>query len=557
MFDDAEYGGLSRDEVVEGLQNPDIAARVRFIDQVSALGEPAAAALGLAELLVPLCRGDNTEEQAAALVALGKLGREGLKHIGVVTGYLSANDPVVVAAACRSVGYMADAEQHGSAVAGCLKSKDSDVRASAAVALGLMKAKSYKKDLTDCLKDPAPAVTQAACGALAALGKDAESAAADVAKILSHQDPDSKVAALGYFATVEGAASKLGAEICQCLGDADAGVRAAAVAACSALAGKAVTAKDVAKLLASGGGGAKCAAAVVLGGMGQKASDQAGAIAKLLDDGFDDKQSAMLSAACIMGKQPASLRIAKCAAAEALSKLGNDGAKSAEKVAKLLADGNGEVREYAAEALGRMGAGGAKYEAQVMALFADRDLRAASGAIRAVGSMGQATGGSSPEAVEGVVKMLKSQHPCIRASAATALGTMGDNVFPCMGKLVKCFGDRCGLVRAAVVGAVAKLGVKGHMYAVNVGNCLGDSDAKVRVAALESLALMGGRGAALLEDIADSLADPEVEVRVAALRTIGAFGKEAVALHEAVDMMRSDAVESVRSAATAATEKMM
>merc|ERR1712113_327078 len=99
-------------------------------------------------------------------------------------------------------------------------------------------------------------------------------------------------------------------------------------------------------------------------------------------------------------------------------------------------------------------------------------------AILAVGCMGQASGTSSLATVESVVKMLKSQHPRIRASAATALGMMGENVFLYMDKLLKSFTDRCGLVRAAVIGAVANLGVRGHMYAVDVAKALSDQDVK-------------------------------------------------------------------------------
>lgn len=353
----------------------------------------------------------------------------------------------------------------------------------------------------------------------------------DVAKALSSPDSDSKVEALRHLATAADAA-QYSEHICKCLADDDAIVRGAAVAALSQLGepAGAPLAAEVARLLGAGDCGVRCAAAEVLGTFGVAAASHSTAVARLLEDDSEDNGATMLSIACIIERPKAALRFPKCAAAEALPKFGAEGRAFAGAVAQLLQDPNAEVRASVAASLGAMGTEGAVHEAALLArLASEQDPRVVAAIAIAVAEMGQATSGASSAAIAAVLKLLASQHPSIRSSAARALGIVGEKALQHVKHLLKCLEDRCPQVKVAAVGALAGLGPSAQVYAAEVARLATDEwqPVSVRVAALEVLPAMGLRGAAFADEVAVLLHDPSDEVRDAAVLALESFGIEA------------------------------
>merc|ERR1712137_356364 len=127
-------------------------------------------------------------------------------------------------------------------------------------------------------------------------------------------------------------------------------------------------------------------------------------ISKLLADSFVDANSARLYMACVIEKPPATLRLTKCAACEALSMLGEAAAEFVEPIADLL-EGNAEVwevREAALRALGNMGVEGAKHWRKALELTNEKETFVASAALVALGQMGKSSEFLSEEAVDAV-----------------------------------------------------------------------------------------------------------------------------------------------------------
>lgn len=345
--------------------------------------------------------------------------------------------------------------------------------------------------------------------------------------------------------------------ICRCLGDADPLVRWAAVDRFSVLKEKAQPqAKTVLQALSSQDGCQRCAAALALAHIGEKAA--APDIAKLLDDSFVDEDSARLYMACVIEKPPAYMRVARCAACMALSMLGEAGAAFADSVAALLSSDNvesWEVREAALQALGNMGSEGAKHVEKVFEFIDSKEAYVASAAMLALGQMSASLEGLSEEMVDAVAKKLCSTNPIVRANAASALSTMGSAAVEWyLDDLAKCFEDRCPAVKIAAMYAFTKLGKAGQAFAPAIAGMLEDESCKVRVAAIDSLSLMGERGAALADEIGQYLQDPEGDVRAAAVKALGKFGERASHLRPYLDSMANDSVDSVRSAAAEAVD---
>lgn len=552
---------MTREEVIAALNERDEDLKLQSISQIGDLGEPCAAALGIAPEIVALLEDPSSEIQKEAMLALGKFGSEGAAHCKKVAEFLGSPEPSVAAAACNSLRLM------GQGAAGtlpyvlqCAKHQDATIRAAALMAAGALSGGSDVKGLLDGLNDQSPMVVSAACAALASAGESGKASAADVAKLLSSSVPDNKAAALNYFAQMGSLASSYGSDICKCLADPDPVVRGTAVNVFWALGTEALPmAKDVAALLSKPSAGIKCAAAVVLGTMGEKAvSPVASTIAGMLSDDSEDTEAKMLAAACVIGKPSAAVRLPKCAAAQALACLGaKEKPAYVDKVAALLEDANPEVRASAAKALGMMGAAAVKKEEDILTLLADKDVRVVSGAAIALGMLAKATGGASLKTVETVVALLSSQHPSIRADTCTALGMMGENVFLFTDKLMKCFKDRCSQVKCALVTALPAMGPKAQVYAPDIARLMYEDDVKLRAASAAALGGMGDRGAALAEEVLELLVDAEAEVRGAAVRTLGCFGEESAPFLDAINEMQADPVESVRCDAAEAYGKVV
>eukprot|EP00747_Dinoflagellata_sp_TGD_P166287 gnl/TRDRNA2_/TRDRNA2_188850_c0_seq1.p1 gnl/TRDRNA2_/TRDRNA2_188850_c0~~gnl/TRDRNA2_/TRDRNA2_188850_c0_seq1.p1 ORF type:complete len:590 (+),score=170.40 gnl/TRDRNA2_/TRDRNA2_188850_c0_seq1:63-1772(+) len=545
-----------KEEFLEGMESENEATRAFTIKQIGDLGYiDAELAAKVADML-----GDgSTKVKEAALLTLGKMGEEGAIFANKVADMLNSRDPEVTCAACQSLGLLGPAATFlTDRLVKLFDHQNVVIRAAALKAVGEGMSSMYVHEVIKCLDDASSQVVAGAVSALGNFGTDVSAATEKVAGLLSSQDKDIKIAALDFFAKTGEDGKKLPSGICQCLADEDILVRQAAVAVFEAWAEEAGSlAKDVAAVVTGKYGYGKCAAAVALSYMGEQAAAHAAAVSKLLDDDFEDTASAKLWASCTMAKPKASMRRAKCAAAACLMSMGAAGAKFAGEVAQLLTEAEAEVRESAVQALGEMGAEGAKYEMQALKLLDDKDTLVVAAAALAVGEMGKATGKPGKGAIAAVASKLKSQHPCIRNNAVRALGLMGDGSLQHIAGILKCFGDRTSMVRCTAIEALVELGTKAQVYAADVARMMYDADPKVRATAIYALSNMGERGASFAEEIAENLEDDDPDVRAAASMALGEAGAEALPLMGVLqEMAISDGDDYVREAADKAYDKL-
>lgn len=570
------YKGITRNECVTGLDGVNEGQKLSVIKQVGDLGPSGSAYLQLGEEMAKQLNSSSTAVQLAALVALGRMGEEALHGASRVVALLSrhSSNTAVASAAITALGGMGErAAEFALDVLPFASSADEHVATEALVALGRMNvhksehAAQCDEVFLKCLRSEVSGVACAACNAWASRCEDstAFSIPSEIIDLLGSQDPRRRRAAMACLA--KSGQSGLGHKeaACKCLGDEDPVVRCAAVEFFADKAGSQGLAQLVQKALSSQVDRQKCAAAVALGHLGEKAS--ATEIASLLNDGFVDSESARLYASCVIEKPPTSMRFAKCAACFALSKLGEEGAKFSEKIVGLLEGPSEpwEVREAALLALGDLASLGCPIatEAEVKALerIADTETPVECAAMLAMGQMCGAMGCKSAESetcegmTRGIVTRLASSNPVVRASAAKALSNMGQAGLPYLDRLVKRFQeDRCPSVKAAAMLAFTKFGKAGQVYAPAIAAMLSDESPTVRVAAIESVALMGERGAALVDEIAEYLEDPEGSVRAAAAAALGKFGTAAGHYRDYLEAMRQE--DSIQEARVAAEQSL-
>lgn len=547
-MDGAEAWEYEVQSLFADLASDSEATRIAALNKITDLGETAGEmglASGVVERFGPTA---SPAETKAALRALGKMGKHASRHFQpvILDVWIHHQDNEIAATAARALGFAGEcALPHAPQILHFAKAHPAAiVQAAAYAALGGMNATMHVVEVEEGLKSQAPEIVAAACGALAALGEPAARASTEVGKHLTHQSPDVKVNALTYFITMSAEPTSNAAAICKCLDDDDALVRATAVEAATRC-----SPKEVAGILSSGSGAGKCAAAVVLAAMGESAASHAGDLAALLTDNFADTGAKSLTAACIMSRAPPAMRQTKCAAAEALGRLGVEGGKFAEKVAALLNDANAEVRASAACGLGGMGSAASSHETALLGSLNDADARVVAAGALALGKLGRAGGGSSLSVIEAVLKLLPSLNVTVRASACEGLGDMGESVFLYEDKFIKCAEDRCPQVRASFAVGLGKLGHRAGVYAPDLGRMLYDADARVRISAVEALPHLGERGAVLCEDVAESLGDPDAGVRAAACKSLGLFGAEAEPFRQLLEQMSQDPSAKARKAA--------
>mmetsp|Transcript_77549 Transcript_77549/g.161148 ORF Transcript_77549/g.161148 Transcript_77549/m.161148 type:complete len:375 (-) Transcript_77549:119-1243(-) len=361
---------------------------------------------------------------------------------------------------------------------------------------------------------------------------------ADVASLLQSEDPAAR--SLGLERLSPSVAAQYSEALSKCLLDADALVRASALRAVEDV-GAAATLPGLVEQLESflksgkthaGGGsssssssssGARCAAALALAAVSPGSEQHAALIAPMLEEesseNFDSEDLSTIS--CVARRPKVSLRLPKCAAAEALGKLGPAGASYAPAVAKLLNDKSTEVRAIAADALASMGLDATTEEpALLKALQCEKQAKATAAYLNALAQGSRAKGVASYEVVNAIASSLSSPNPLVRAAAVAAMGGAGPQASLHLPKLMKALSDRSPQVKIAVVNALAELGPVGHVYAADVARLAHDEWQLpfVRCAAIDALANMGERGAAFEEEIAELVADSSEEVQDAASR---------------------------------------
>jgi len=501
--------------------------RKSALTQLRAMGEYGAS-LGYHEQAAELLSDPDASVQAAAISALGCMGRYGADYVDSIAAKLkTGSEKEVKKAAIQALGYFGEvATGYTELVEEHLDVQDLDLVVEACIALGSMKALSSSGKVAAKLKVSDTDVVVGACIGLGSLDVEIEA----LGGMLESQQSRVRAAALGAMPKHRG--EKYLATACKLLADADVYVRINAMNLISAIGEAAVgQVSEIGKHLQSDEVGVRVAAAAALGAIGQGTESQIDSLKKLLSDTEEDKASLMMSIAGAQGKVSATLRKPACAAAAALGALGEKAAQTAPDIAAMLGSPDFEINISCITALGKMGEAGAKFEDQLMYHLEDPHPLVVGAACTAIGSIAAATTKPSITAAGKMADLIKHVHPAVKGAALGGLANMGEEAGSFLEDFVKCFNDDTAYVRAQAVAAITACGEHGQMFAGEVCRMMFDEELRVRVAAIKALPLMGERGAAFAAEVSSLLEDELPEIRVAGIKALGAFGGGALDEH--------------------------
>mmetsp|Transcript_32359 Transcript_32359/g.68957 ORF Transcript_32359/g.68957 Transcript_32359/m.68957 type:complete len:562 (-) Transcript_32359:78-1763(-) len=530
--------------MVRALSSDNRYVRIKALTNISKLGEVGACNMGLHESAYRLLADPDYQVQAAAIVALGSMGKFGAIYLDQIVPLVDSSQKEVKIAAVKALGMLGEqAAAHASVVEGCLADRDEDIIEAACISLGSMKATASAPKLAALLARDDADLVIAACTGLGSMDSMHDA----VAKLLDSKDGRVRASACSALATK---GDKYLTKAAQLLGDSDVYVRTNAMYMIEAAGEKAANeAANIGKHLSSEDVGVRIAAAAALGTIGAKANFQVEGLEALLTDTAEDTSSLMLSISGTKKKFPASLRKPACAAADALAAIGSEA--SAGKLAQALSTSTDfETKAAFASALGKMGKEGAKYEDALIPLLEDFHPMVIAAACTAIGSISECTS-ANPAAAEKAVECLKNPHPAVRGAAVKCLGKMGDEAIAYIEDIFKCFNDDIPYVRASAVEAVATIGEIGEMYASEVCRLMFDGEVKVRLAAIASLQKMGQRGAGFADEVSSLLSDMVPEVRTCAIKALMEFGNDTcyTYLQQIQELADADPFPAVQDAA--------
>jgi HEAT repeat protein len=204
---------------------------------------------------------------------------------------------------------------------------------------------------------------------------------------------------------------------------------------------------------------------------------------------------------------------------------------------KALKDQDSDVRWSAAEALGQLGS----VEAMpgLLKVLKDQGSDVRWSAAKALGQLG------SVEAISGLLKVLKDQGSDVRWSAAKALGQLGS--VEAISGLLKALEEQDSFVRESAAEALGQLGFIEAMPGLL--KALKDQDSDVRWSAAEALGQLGFIEA--MPGLLKALEDQDSDVRRRAAYALGQLGSVAAmpgllkALEEQDSFVREGAVEAL------------
>eukprot|EP00746_Dinoflagellata_sp_MGD_P027296 gnl/MRDRNA2_/MRDRNA2_164396_c0_seq1.p1 gnl/MRDRNA2_/MRDRNA2_164396_c0~~gnl/MRDRNA2_/MRDRNA2_164396_c0_seq1.p1 ORF type:complete len:358 (-),score=85.87 gnl/MRDRNA2_/MRDRNA2_164396_c0_seq1:114-1187(-) len=197
----------------------------------------------------------------------------------------------------------------------------------------------------------------------------------------------------------------------------------------------------------------------------------------------------------------------RCAAAEALGKLGVPAAPHVTFLAPLVCDKYGHVKSAAVTALKNIGAAGGPY---VMTLLHSTDGQEQCAGAEALVAMGV----QSDYATE-IAELLQSSNQKVRACAVKVFASMGASAAPHVTKLVALLRNAKVLTRECIPQAISHIGVPAIPH---VAKLLSDQDPKVRSHAVQILGRIGPAAAHHAPDLEQLLQDPEEEVKISAVQ---------------------------------------
>jgi len=377
--------------------------------------------------------------------------------------------------------------------------------------LGDMGAVSEVKNVAKYLNSPFPDVASAACQSLGRMGDAACFCVADIANKMSSDHTRYSALSALYALGPQLAAQHIDDIIEVGLGAAD---FPSCYKACTILEtwqeeviASAGSVEKIAKLL-DGKVHVRCMSAYALGIIG--AGPFVDRIVKLLDDDDEDLSWVPLKSGGALQRPAAAFRKPRCAALEALGVLRSD--QHMREIAEFLNNIDWEVRLSATSALTHIGCTASAHSGDVANVLDDEAFLVRAEACMALGAM------KAEDQVDRLADMLKDPVHTVRASAAEALGVLGEASEEICDEIFELVNDQSSIVRAAAVSALVELGLK--TYASVIAQMMNDPASNVRIEALKALPHLGERGQAFVDEIPHLLKDEVPEVRMAAAETL-------------------------------------
>ena len=372
-----------------------------------------------------------------------------------------------------------------------LRDPDSEVRSSAAVALGNLgpNATEAISELTSLLNDPDQWVRREAIAGLGAIGAEAVPA---LVRVLREPEPQLRASAASALALIGAPAREAVPALLEAFGDSSLDVRKASAGA--------------------------------LGAIGPEAQSAipalAAAMREVASNGAD---------------------IDPTGSGQALGKIG---AAAIPVLQEALRDPDDRVRSCAAWAFNTMGPAAREAVPLLVEKLAEGKY-VREGASSALASIG-------PAAVPALLKALEHEKPTVREGVAEALGAMGAKAreaVPSMAAVLER--EASPDVRFALSRSFGKIGPAASAAIPVLAETLRDENAEVRVQAAHALVDIGVES---VPAAIAALEDDKPQVRYLAIRILGSFGPKAKAAAPALAEAAEDSDERISQVAIAALD---
>ncbi len=208
----------------------------------------------------------------------------------------------------------------------------------------------------------------------------------------------------------------------------------------------------------------------------------------------------------------------RTAAAEAVNRVGVLGEESTRLLVGGLSSGDNVVRAQAAEALGVIGEIAEDTAPSLVAALTDRNDHVRGKAAEALGKIGN---GVAEIAVPGLVRLLRDEDNWVRALAAEALGQMGEAAEDAAPALLRSLRHANPLVRANAAEALGRVKADEARAALEVA--ARDEDPGVRAKAIRAVAGLGEPTPDTVAAVRVGLTDPDPLVRAVAIESVGGW----------------------------------
>lgn len=433
------------------------------------------------------------------------------------------------------------ASQHVERILDFLKDPEASLRSAAAECLGEMNAWTMSEELRPCFSDSDSSVVKSALQAVQCWGESGQPLASSIVQCLDHSSAAVRCSAVQALTTFAEASERFAGHVAKLLDDSDFQTKEAAVGFFAALGprGARRSLSLTLDLLRRPGPG-RCAAAMALGHMGVVSS--APDVAALLQPG--DDTALALAATGLEKRLGTELRRSECAAAFALSLMGDEGGKHADAIAALLAeDIPADAKASLIRSLACMGSHASGHKGKLLSYLEHPQALFREAACWAFGTLLQ------EEGIDLLLALFSDSQATVRQRAAKALGELQEAALY-VDHLAVLLDDPVPAVQAQALQSMEKCGEEAHSYAAIVCRMAlqKNGNSSVRSSALKTLGSMSG-AAAFASEVASSFEDSDPTIRAAALEAMAHFGEEAQEHLMEVELLRSDPHQAVRQAA--------